>query len=44
MAPRQNRHILRELCPPWLRGPQAYSFLNGEVVSMVRGTITIVRV
>ena len=34
MAPRQNRHILRELCPPWLRGPQAYSFLNEGIFTI----------
>lgn len=34
MAPRQNRHILRELCPPWLRGPQAYSFLNEGIFTL----------
>lgn len=34
MAPRQNRHILRELCPPWLRGEQAYSFLNEGIFTL----------
>jgi hypothetical protein len=31
---RQNRHIARELCPPWLRGEQAYSFLNEGIFTL----------
>jgi hypothetical protein len=34
MAPRQNRHILRELCPPFLRGSQAYSFLSEGIFTL----------
>jgi hypothetical protein len=34
MAPRQNRHILKELCPPWLRGTQAHSFLNEGIFTL----------
>lgn len=30
----QNRHILRELCPPWLRGEQARSFLNEGIFTI----------